>query len=88
MKKLRYNTINFSVILFVIIINNFLFSQNLVQSGAITNSNANWNGQESPWNATTYQNSYLSACGNNYVMEVDNASIPTQTVSGFQSSAT
>jgi len=64
-----------------------LFSQNLVVSGAISNSNANWNGQEAPWNGTTYQNSYLAACGNNYVMEVDNASVPTQTVNGFTNGA-
>lgn len=62
-------------------------SQNLVIDGSITNSNTNWNGQESPWNGTTYQGSYITACGNNYVMEVDNASIPTQTVNGFQNGA-
>lgn len=60
-----------------------LNAQNLVQNGGIVNSNASWNGQEAPFNATTYQGSYITACGNNYVMEVDNASVPTQTLNGF-----
>jgi hypothetical protein len=63
------------------------YSQNLVVNGGIINSNASWSGQEAPFNASTYQGSYITACGNNYVMEVDNASIPTQTVNGFVSGA-
>ncbi|MDX2174030.1 MAG: T9SS type A sorting domain-containing protein [Bacteroidota bacterium] len=58
--------------------------QNLVIDGAISN-NANWNGQEAPFSAGTYQSAYMAACGTNYVMEVDAASAPTQTVNGFNS---
>lgn len=65
---------------------NITIAQNLVVDGAISN-NVNWNGQEAPWNGTTYQNSYLAACGNNYVMEVDAASVPTQTLNGFSNGA-
>lgn len=77
--------INSIIVLILATVSQFL-SQNLVVNGAIS-SNTNWNGQEAPWNATTYQSSYLAACGNNYVMEVDNASAPTQTVNGFTSGA-
>jgi|GEM_PF-4099043 hypothetical protein len=62
-------------------------SQNLIIDGSISN-NVNWNGQEAPWNATTFENSYLTgACNANYVMEVDNASSPQQVVTGFIPSA-
>ncbi len=59
------------------------FSQNLVVDGTISN-NANWNGQEAPFNAGTFESTYLvGACNTNYVMEVDNASSPQQVVNGF-----
>ena len=51
----------------------FLFSilctkgQNLVVDGAIANTNVNWNAQEAPFNATTYESTYLTGgCANNY----------------------
>ncbi|MGE0567786.1 MAG: T9SS type A sorting domain-containing protein [Bacteroidia bacterium] len=72
---------------FILVQFQIMFAQNLVVDGGIVNSNANWNGQEAPWSAGTYQNSYLTACGQNYVMEVDAASQPLQVVSGFESGA-
>lgn len=65
---------------------NLLHSQNLVVDGSISN-NANWNGQEAPWNAGTFETSYLAGCNTNYVMEVDNASQPQQVVNGFNNAA-
>ncbi|MDO8999379.1 MAG: T9SS type A sorting domain-containing protein [Bacteroidota bacterium] len=60
-------------------------SQNLVVDGTISNA-ANWNGQEAPFNAGTFESAYLAGgCNTNYVMEVDNASSPRQTISGFTS---
>jgi hypothetical protein len=79
------NSLNILFIAFLVFYQ-FSHSQNLVQDGAISNSNANWNGQESPWNASTYQSSYMAACGTNYVMELDAASMPTQTLTGFVNS--
>lgn len=76
----------YKLIALIFLVTGCLSAQNLVVDGAIS-SNTNWNGQESPWSAGTYQNSYMAACGNNYVMEVDAASAPTQTLNGFTSSA-
>lgn len=67
-----------------------VLAQNLVNGGYITNSNAIWGGgaSESPHNATTYENAYLTGgCNTNYVMEVDNASNPSQVVNGFVAGA-
>ncbi|MBK6523959.1 MAG: hypothetical protein IPG08_17545 [Sphingobacteriaceae bacterium] len=75
-----------NILCVLFILSGGLFAQNLVVNGAISNSNANWNGHESPWNGTTYQASYMAACGNNYVMEVDASSTPSQVVNGFVSS--
>ena len=64
---------------------NTVTAQNLVVDGSVSNA-VNWNGQEAPFNAGTFENAYLvSGCNSNYVMEVDNASVPTQTVTGFTS---
>ncbi len=63
-----------------------LKSQNLVVDGNVANSNVNWGGgaSEAPFTAGTFENTYLTTgCSSNYVMEVDNASNPTQVVNGF-----
>lgn len=70
----------------ILFINFISYSQNLVVNGSITNSNVNWNGQEAPFNAGTYESAYLAGgCNTNYVMETDNASSPQQVVSNFLS---
>lgn len=72
--------------LFIFFLSLLSHSQNLVVDGAISSSNVNWGGgtQEAPWNASTFENSYLTgACNSNYVMEVDAASSPSQALSGF-----
>ncbi len=54
--------------------------------GNISNSNANWGGgaSEAPFTSGTYENTYLTTgCSSNYVMEVDNASSPSQVVNSF-----
>ncbi len=79
MKKIK-----FPLFIFFIGFAASMFSQNLVTDGGITSSNANWNGQEAPFTSSTYQGSYIGACGNNYIMEVDNLSSPTQTLTGFE----
>ncbi len=74
------------VLLFSIYFSFKLHSQNLVVDGNISNSNANWGGgaSEAPFTAGTFENTYLTTgCSSNYIMEVDNASSPTQVVNGF-----
>lgn len=72
------------------ILNSTVQSQNLVVDGNITSSNAVWGGgtAECPYSAGTYENTYLTTgCGSNYVMEVDQGSLPQQTINGFVSGA-
>lgn len=70
---------------FYVFLSSFVLSQNLVVDGTISN-NANWNGQEAPFNAGTYENAYLATgCNTNYVMEADNASSPQQVINNFLS---
>ena len=63
-----------------------LTSQNLVVDGNIASTNVNWGGgaSEAPFTAGTFEDTYLTTgCNQNYVMEVDNASNPSQVVNGF-----
>ncbi len=78
-----------NILVITFLISSFCYkAQNLVVDGTISNTNANWNVQEAPFNGTTYENTYLAGgCTNNYVMEVDNASSPRQAISNFKPSA-
>lgn len=82
----------FSIILISLLIlqTGIVWSQNLVVDGTISSSNTNWGGgaSEAPYNSGTFESTYLSTgCNSNYVMEADNASQPTQTVTGFENGA-
>ncbi len=82
---MKPNLFVITILLSVLCIN----AQNLVVDGALANSNVNWNAQEAPFNATTYESTYLAGgCVNNYVMEVDNASSPRQTINNFKAALT
>ncbi len=79
---------NYIVVLLMIYFCAKARAQNLVVDGGITNINTNWGGgtAESPFTNTTFENTYLTTgCNANYVMEVDNASNPSQLVTGFTS---
>jgi Secretion system C-terminal sorting domain len=82
-KKIHYLVLIVSLCLF-----SQLKSQNLVVDGNISSTNVNWGGgaSEAPFTNSTFEDTYLTTgCNQNYVMEVDNASNPTQVVNGFTS---